>query len=154
VNNQSPTNKRPNLVIGIDPGIDTGVAIYDRSHKRLVYAQTLCFWTAHDLIHSYDPADVELFIEDPGLIKRNIYRGTRTDTVNEANLREKIAGNIGSNRREATLLIERFSGLAYTVHREKPTSAKWTPEQFELYTRHGKRVSEHVRDAARLCWQR
>lgn len=143
-------NRRTDLIIGVDPGVETGYALWCRSQKQFIELVTLTFWSAYDRILSFGPSDVEVFIENPDS-HRVMYR--RTESVEASNKREKMASNIGSNRREATLLIERLQTLGYTVTAVRPiTARKWTAEQFSRYTRYQGRTSQHVRDAGRLVF--
>jgi hypothetical protein len=141
---------RADIVIGIDPGVETGYAVWCRSRKQFLELVTLTFWTAYDRVTALSPTDVEIFIENPDS-KRSMYE--RTEMVQEQRKRERMATNIGSNRREASLLIERLRALGYTVTAVRPmTARKWTAEQFTRYTRHQGRTSQHVRDAGRLVF--
>lgn len=142
--------KRADIVIGVDPGVETGYAVWSRSNKRFTELLTLNFWTAYDRITAFLPSEIEIFIENPDS-KRSMYE--RTEVIREQRKRERVATNIGSNRREASLLIERLQMLGYTVQAVRPlTARKWTAEQFTRYTRHKGSTSQHVRDAGRLVF--
>jgi hypothetical protein len=143
--------KRADIFIGIDPGVETGYAVWCRSRKQFTELVTLSFWTAYDRIVANEPANVEIFIENPDLLPKALYR--RTGVIEHPLMRERMAKNVGSNRREASLLIERLQALGYTVTAVRPmTARKWTAEQFARYTRHEGRTSQHVRDAGRLVF--
>lgn len=143
--------KRAELAIGIDPGVETGFAVWSRVSRQFVELSTLSFWSAYDRVTAYQPEEIEIFIENPDS-KRSMYR--RTEFVEHSRQRERMATNIGSNRREATLLIERLQALDYTVHAIRPlTARKWDAAQFARYTKHSGRTSQHVRDAARIVFQ-
>lgn len=142
---------RPELVIGIDPGVETGYAVWSRARREFVELLTLSFWSAYDRILGYAQTDIEIFIENPDS-KRSMY--ARTETVEYQRQRERVAKNIGSNRREASLLIERLQALGYQVTPVSPVRArKWDSQQFNRYTKHEGRTSQHVRDAARIVWE-
>lgn len=142
--------KRADIVIGIDPGVETGYAEWSRSRKQFIELNTLSFWATHDRIVQFNPFDVEIFIENPDS-KRAMYQ--RTDEIEHARTREQIARKIGSNRREASLLIERFQSLGYTVRAVSPIKEKkWNAEVFRRLTKYKGRTSQHVRDAGRLVF--
>ena len=140
--------RRPEIVIGIDPGVETGFAVWSRSSKQFLELSTLSFWAAYDRVTAYQTDEIEIFIENPDS-QRAMY--VRTETVKIQRQRERIAKNIGSNRREATLLAERLTALGYAVRPVSPIKArKWDAAQFKRYTNYEGRTSQHVRDAARL----
>ncbi len=56
------------------------------------------------------------------------------------------------NKREATLMTQGLRGLGFCVDAVRPREAKWTSRYFRGITGYEGRVSEHVRDAARLSW--
>jgi hypothetical protein len=67
--------------------------------------------------------------------------------------RDRFNQNVGSVKRETSLLIERFESLGYEVKKVKPIRApKWTQEQLTRYTGWTERTSQHGRDAARLIF--
>lgn len=141
----------PDIAIGIDPGVDTGFAVWSRLDSKFIELSTLTFWTAYDRITQYAAGEVELFIENPNS-QRAMY--ARTDGIEHQRRRERVASNIGSNRREASLLIERLQALGYRVTAVSPYRArKWDAEQFKRYTGYEGSTSQHVRDAGRLVFQ-
>jgi hypothetical protein len=141
---------RAELFIGIDPGVETGYAVWSRSAGRFTELQTLSFWEAYDRITSFPTDGVEVFIENPDS-KRAMY--VRTEAVEFQRQRERVAKNIGSNRREASLLIERLIALGYRVTAVSPTKeAKWNAQIFKRLTNYQGRTSQHTRDAGRLVF--
>jgi hypothetical protein len=137
--------------IGIDPGEETGVAVYDRKEKRIVQVYTSNFWelyTTAKNVWKNDFDDAILVIETPkrtGLYERyNVKQGPA--------LREKIASDAGSNAREADLLATGLERLGFTVRRVKPTNSKWDAKKLKMVTGIEHRTNQHVRDAIQLCW--
>lgn len=132
--------------IGIDPGVKTGVAIY--FHEESIWVlNTMSFWAIVDLVESYDPHLTGIAIETPNT-KRVLY--SRKDGDSEGRGRERMAANVGSNRREAALLAERFESLGYPVIRVTPTRTKWTAADLKRETGITERTNEHERDAVRI----
>lgn len=139
-------------IVGIDPGVHTGFAVYAR--KPIDYRwhlETLAFWGCFDRLESIsgDRGLIGVVIEVPNA-KRVLYK--RKDGESAGRGRERMAANVGSNRREAELLAERIEQLGYTVIRTAPTKSKWNAKELQRITGITERTNEHVRDAVRLVW--
>ncbi|MER3478838.1 MAG: hypothetical protein C4287_23225 [Leptolyngbya sp. ERB_1_2] len=156
------TNRRQAaFIFGIDPGEHTGFAIYDVAERRFRELRTFHHdrykWTGmHRLLRfiesvipsEYLPDEVSILIEHPG---RFLYR--RTVSNGRALGGDRHILNIGGVRREAELI---YGYLAYMrqlpfVQLVPPVNEpKWTAAEAQRWT--GRRdVSQHARDAARLC---
>jgi hypothetical protein len=135
------------FIIGIDGGRKTGVAVFCRASKSFVSIETLDFWKAHDyILANFTPETAEIVIE-----KLNERAALYARTSNKA--RDKIAANVGSVRRETSLLIERFISKGFTVRTPAPVrAAKWTAKDLKRFTGWTKQTSEHGRDAARIIF--
>ena len=136
------------FVIGIDPGVSTGFAVYDRQLKRIDYMNTLTFWAVYDWFIKYAEDDWLIYIESPP--KTRLYE--RQDKETGERRREKIAANVGSNSREAELLADGIERMGFEVKRVKPTRKKWTAQQLKIYTGIKIQTNQHVRDAIALVW--
>jgi hypothetical protein len=141
---------KPRFLIGIDPGAQTGLAIYDRQQKKLVELRTTDFWNAYGFVTLHDEKRVEVFIENPGLIRRPVYQ--RLSGESGANRREKVASNIGENRREAELLIQGIKARGFNVREIKPTQKKMDAKDFKRITGYVGSTNQHVRDAGMLVF--
>lgn len=139
----------PVLVIGIDPGAQTGYAVFDVLLSELTEARTMTFWEVVERAKELSPRLTYFVVEDPAQNRPVFLHGQPT-----APQRERIAQNVGMNKREATLLIEGLHRLGFSVVRVKPTEEKWSSNMFRGVTGYDKRVSQHARDAARLCFGR
>ena len=147
------------IFIGIDPGRNTGFAVWDAQKKEFFEMHTFDFWKTVSLLERYAALDdsalevenrkleIHVVIEDPNQNKPTFSKHRQSATV-----REKISQNIGANKRDAQLLIELAKNLGLTVHAIRPDRAKWTAETFKSYTGYHGRTSEHSRDAARLVY--
>jgi hypothetical protein len=142
---------RKPFVVGLDPGKETGFALYQRKGRKLLELRTLDFWAAYDFILARHPqSETELVIEQPNSA-RPMYE--RTDDVEGQRVRELMAKKIGGNRREAELLVERFIAQGYEVRAVAPVHAKkWDAEEFKRMTGWPKPTNQHCRDAARLVF--
>jgi hypothetical protein len=150
---------RKRFIIGIDPGIRTGFAVFDSNAGALIRVETLTFWTAHDAIFTQFTADETIIrIENPN---RNIpvWRTGRSQiSPGEAGravaIQNRVASSVGKNKAHAQLLIERFESWGFEVEQVKPSRRKWSPEEFRAATRWALKSSEHSRDAASLIYRR
>lgn len=138
------------VFIGIDPGVQTGLAAWFPREEELKIWPALSFWDAYDAIWDYvvQHYDVTLVIEDPGGNKPVFHRGK----AGRENLR--IAQNVGSNKRDAALWIALFEKQCWHYEAFTPKGSKWTKQYFETITGYKGRSSSHARDAARFVYGR
>ena len=152
----------PALIVGLDPGEQTGVAAYDPTEGRLKYCTSLGFWAMvrwfETELGPIKPLDglapgpvVIVVIEDarklPIYGRHGAVRGAR---------RDKLARNVGRIDRDTGLWVEYLSRRGYQVLLARPSRAqqKWSTETFKKITRYQGRTNQHGRDAARLSWER
>jgi hypothetical protein len=148
------------VLVGIDPGLKTGVCAWDTKLKKIVFIKTMDFWEVIDYFsqmkHTSDVTNqqVKAVIENSALNKPTFVKpGGNT------NLKmQKISRNVGSNQRESVLLIEGVRRLGFSVEEIRPTGKhgvkrKWSAEYFEKLTGISK-ASQHARDAAMLVFGR
>jgi hypothetical protein len=132
------------ITIGIDPGVNTGIAVaVDGVLERV---ETCRFWEAHCLIMALHagPDAVELVIEDP--------RGQRVapSQYNSARLR-----GVGSVERDAKLWIEYAEHYGIPYRAVKPGKLrKIDAATFAKLTGWTGRTSEHARAAAMMVHER
>lgn len=138
--------KKP-FVWGIDGGVSTGLAKWDRRNRKFVEILTLDFWAAYEHVLQDDPQTTEIIIEAPRLISPTFSYGESARRK-----REKIAGNIGGVKRESQLLADGFRRKGFTVTEEKPHGPKWPDEYFKRVTGWQGRTSQHGRDAGKLVF--
>lgn len=131
--------------IGVDCGVQTGVAVYDLPNKVFQAILTLNFHTALRFIRQFETYAVEVCVE---WLNPNAALYGRTATASH-----KIAANIGAVRRETALFVGELETDGYTVRKVSPVKAKkWTQADLERYTGWTKQTSEHSRDAARIVF--
>jgi hypothetical protein len=140
--------------IGIDPGVNTGVAVWSRTEKRLTDMRTFTAVGAEDYVRhiiEHSECDVMVVVEDARM--RRVFHGGAE--------RYQGAGSVKCDSRRWQEFCK-HNGYAYAL--VPPTSALNTiaahVENFERYTgylcRNGKKivVSEHARCAGMLVFQR
>ena len=145
---------------GVDPGIKTGYAEWDAVKQQFTEVKTANFWTVYNeaelplRMFPHDLLTTVYVIENPALNSPVFDRG-----VERKDHAQTIARHVGSNQREAQLLIEGIRILGYQVIEVKPkkTSSrkgKITHEDFVRLTRYKGRTSQHARDAAMMVFGR
>lgn len=144
-----PQMKKPQYVVGIDPGTKTGYAVYNRETKSISEMATLDFWSVYKRVLEYfEPHGVIVMVEVPKHSRLHEYQDEKTGD----RLREKIAGDVGGIAREARLLADGLELAGYQVRRVVPSRSKWTAKDLQQRTRITARTNEHVRDAISLCY--
>lgn len=140
--------------LGIDPGVKTGFAVWDSKNKVFHNYGETDFWGMVDFLYScIERNDITVVIEDPNQNKPVFDKDTPEnifDRNKARRTREKIAQNIGSNKREASLLIEYCQLKEIPCISVKPTTKKWDKALFKAATKITEEVSQHTRDAAKL----
>lgn len=135
-------------LIGIDGGVLTGFAVYDRKARHLTRVDTTTFWGAYEAVRIYNITSTAVIIEAPQLNRPVFDR----DSADSHKKHGRLAMNVGSVKRESQLLAEGLRRAGYLVIEEKPTTAKWDAMYFARVTGWPKRCSQHARDAAKLVF--
>ena len=141
----------PRLFIGIDAGVQTGLAVWNAVAERFEVLTTSTFWEAIALVETYPAGEVVVVVEDSSLNKSTFAHNTPR-TLQAARRREKISRDVGQNQREAKLLADGLARRGYRVLRIRPRSRKLGAEPFKRLTRYQGRTSQHGRDAAMLVF--
>jgi hypothetical protein len=131
--------------IGIDPGVRTGVAVWDRQDRRFDQLLTTDIDTAWDIIQKYDPETTVIYIENPNM-RRWFGKSSR----------ERLQG-AGSVKRDYSVWKRRLDASDYywTAIEPKSVMSCSTDTQFKLITRYsGKVTSQHSRDAGMMVFGR
>jgi hypothetical protein len=144
VNNYEARNY--NILIGIDPGQHNGMFLYNKKRAEY-YCKTVSFWELIRELSERKKDNILVYIENPNLNKPYFNRevGFRAST--------KIAQNVGSNKRDSQLIIEYMQINEIPYIEIRPTTSKWTDNEFKQITGIRERLSQHVRDAAKLIWR-
>lgn len=145
-----PTEKT--LLVGIDPGSSTGLAVFDTDAGDGTGALTRCealpFWEAAEAVTSISADVAGVVLEDArriGLYAKRGERGAR---------RDRIARSVGMIDRDVQLWLDLCGRLGLPVATVEPSRKKWDAETFRRLTGWEGRTNEHARDAARLVFGR
>ena len=135
------------LTVGIDAGVETGIAVYDARRNKITQTHSTDFFGVFKFIREFGKEEINIVVEVPPAF---IYQRNASQ---KGAVRDKHAILIGGNRREAQLLARGIKILGYRVREVLPVRAKkWTAEQFKRYLGFDERTNQHVRDAARLAY--
>lgn len=141
-------------IVGLDPGVHTGLAIWSRTDRKLVDVQTTTITAAMAMVK---------MMADFGSLHSVVFEDARLRKwFGEADARHRRSGagireGVGSVKRDCSIWEEFLSGLEGVPF--KPVSpqskgAKLDAAQFAKLTGWAGRTSEHGRDAAMLVWKR
>jgi len=141
------------IYIGLDPGVNTGMAIWDPHKKIITYAKTLSFWDVIQklMILKDEEPELHVVIENPAGNKP-VFRTKFAGQTGNDRVMDKITQNIGSNKRDGQLLAEFCANANIPLTLVTPSKKKYTKETFEKLTRYTTLTSQHSRDAAMLVW--
>lgn len=130
------------LFIGIDPGVTTGLAVWDSDARKLLEVTSYSILSAMDKVLTYPDPKV-IMMEDARL--RDWYKGGR----------EKLQG-VGSVKRDCKIWDEfaELRGIPIARVAPKNNRTKMRADAFEKVTKWQARTNEHARDAAMLVWGR
>jgi len=130
------------IVIGIDPGVNTGIAVYNRSIKKIEELRTMQLHDAFELILSYRSLIKLVRIEDA---RKRKWLGPNAD--------EKQQG-AGSVKRDCKawedFLIAK--GIPFELVPPGKARTKIHAKYFNQLTGWTKVTSNHARDAGMLVW--
>lgn len=132
------------LIVGIDPGVHTGLAVWDAAERRL-----------HDVAsHGIVEAMVRVEgIHRQGLLRMVVFEDARLRTWFGNKGREALQG-AGSVKRDCQVWAEWLGHLGCPYKAVSPQSKgkKLDAPSFERLTKWDRRTNEHARDAAMLVW--
>ena len=142
----------PGLVLGLDPGVTTGTALWDPAAGALLdlssapVLDVIAAAYARDEGESALPADLALVVVEDnrgvGIYGRHAaVRGPRRDA---------IARDVGRVEMCADLIAAAYREAGHPVVTRPPRGKKWDAETLARLTGWADRSNEHGRDAARL----
>lgn len=144
--------------LGVDPGVNTGAALWNAEERRFLFVRALSFWDAIDELYrthvnliTYGKRLMAV-IENPRAISA-MYKGNYDDK--QGRIRTSVAQDIGSNKRDCQLMMEfclRNNILTRAVTPGKHSGSKMNAESFKSYTKWPERTNQHGRDAAMLVF--
>ena len=136
------------LLVGIDPGEHTGLAVYDPAARRLVECCTLPLHRALRRVEDLAAAgEIRVVFEDAR--QRTWFAPERS----RAEYRGKLMG-AGAAKRDARIWEEFLQdrGIPFSARGPRAGATKWPADYWQRVTGWTGRTSEHARDAALLVF--
>lgn len=142
------------IYIGIDTGVNTGVALWDNRKRSLELVTSMPIHKAMELVKLHQVKAQEngtklvVRVEDP---RQRTWFGTERMSREEE--RKKLQG-VGSVKRDASIWDEflKDQGIEYEMVAPKRNITKLTQATFKQYTGWKSKTNEHGRDAAMLVF--
>lgn len=138
--------KKYKWIIGIDPGINTGYAIWEVEDKRFWIIQSIMI---HEAIKSF------LTYKETGLLNQIFVRveDARKRKWFGKSGREQLQG-AGSIKRDAKIWEDFLTdlGIDFEMVAPKNNKTKLDAKKFALITKFEGKTNEHGRDAGMLCF--
>lgn len=135
------------FIVGIDPGVTTGLALWEHGPKRLEDVSSMGIVDALirvQLMHS------------AGSLHSVVYEDARLRTGYFGERAKHNQQGAGSIKRDCSVWAEWLGmlGCAYKAVSPRAKGPKLNAEQFAKLTGWQGRTNEHGRDAAMLVWKR
>lgn len=129
------------LIIGIDPGTHTGIAVYDKATKEIIFLKTVGIIEAIDKVRELKSDTVLVRFEDARL--RRWYGNSG---------REQLQG-AGSIKRDCAIWegFLKKENIPFEAVAPRNIMTKMEAGYFAKLTGYTGLTSEHSRDAAMLC---
>lgn len=133
--------------IGLDPGKNTGVAIWDTKVQAFVYLDTMPIHKALEFVKTFVDGTSRVYFEDAR--QRQYLPRER----NASEYRGKLMG-AGSVKRDSVIWQDALTdwGIPFTMVPPRAGATKWTADTFRRITGYTGRTSNHARDAALLVY--
>ena len=138
---QRPTGSVYYYIIGVDPGVETGFAVYCISNMKLLKVCSMSQLEAFDEVMLWkERGKIRVIVEDARLISGIAVR--------------KVGA--GSVRRSCQLWQDFLlkNGLDFSLERPKRHLTKLDADAFKRYTGWSESSNSHGRDAGMICYRR
>ena len=143
------------ILIGIDPGEHTGLAIWDVRHKNFLRIETMSLHRALNLVRYWWEESQDKEFKMAVIFEDARQRKWFPREKNVSEYRGKLMG-AGAAKRDARIWEEFLTdyGIPFTAHKPQAGGTKWSADYFAQVTGWTGRTSEHARDAALLVYGR
>lgn len=141
------------IYIGIDPGENTGMAVWDSHSRKFLEVATLPLWKALEEVKRWHyacllaPVKVDFLVVFEDARQRTWFK----PEVSRSEYRGKLMG-AGAAKRDSKIWEEFLEAqhIAFRARAPHAGGTKWDKEYWYQVTKWKGRTSEHARDAALL----
>lgn len=135
--------------IGIDPGVKTGLAVWDVMAMHFERIESMSIVRAMREVAAIKAArrDGELFVMFEDARKRKVFNAA-DDRSKKPGVRE----GVGSVKRDSAIWEEFLLDLGVPYKARAPMATKWSADQFRRTTKWERQTSEHARDAGMIVY--
>lgn len=138
------------ITIGIDPGKETGFAVYDHLEKRLIVLDTVDFWTAYSwTLYYWRRRTIRCVVIEVPSNKHVFHKPGANAAANQ-----RMGVHVGSVIREAELLAIGIELNGINVKRVEPVGKRDAAAFKEAFPEWTGRSNQHNRDAAFMTLRR
>jgi hypothetical protein len=136
----------PKIYIGIDPGVHTGIAVWNVATQSFTALKSANIVAAMEYVRSLDRGSLTLVIEDSNIRVHG----------NPAFMRKESLQGAGSVKRDGKIWREFAEHFGYTAMyiSQLQKGKKWDAATFKAITKEPKGYNPHIRDAAKLVFGR
>lgn len=138
------------ITIGIDPGKETGFAVYDHMEKKLIDLRTLDFWSAYALVVEYSKTRTIKCIVIEAPKNKHVFHKPGAN----ASANQRMGVHVGSVLREAELLAAGLKGWTFNVKEVEPVGKRSHEDFIKAFPEWKGRTNSHTRDAAFMTLRR
>lgn len=135
------------ILVGIDPGVETGFALWKTSPAELLSVESWSILNAMKLLANMR-AEVGLVIVEDARKRKWYGHMDREQSKYGAGVRE----GVGSVKRDCAIWEEYLQGLGLPFEMRYPSGTKLKSEPFARLTGFAGRTNEHGRDAAMIVF--
>ena len=152
---KGPSDAGLRFLVGIDPGQETGIAVWDEQHRWWTMIETYNF---HELMKWAETVSPETRGQMVVVVESAKQLPIYHNKHGQAGKGIKLARSIGENNRECELVIGELKRKGFNVFVFVPASnwqnknAKWSAADLARQTGYTDRTNEHERDALRFAW--
>lgn len=141
------------IIVGIDPGVATGFAVWDSIARKLTRVESLAIHNALwevEQIHRAFGRIVPVIFEDA---RQRTWFGHARD-LNQQKYGAGVREGVGSVKRDAGIWEDFLedNGVPYIARKPSSGATKWKADVFARTTGWTARTNEHGRDAALLVY--
>jgi hypothetical protein len=140
------------ILVGIDPGVTTGLARWDATAQRLLSVESMPIHRAMDQIRAWrEGFPFDRLAPGPLVIFEDA-RNHRVFNGRNARAGASVLQGVGSIKRDCSIWEDFLTdqGVPFVMRVPNSAATKWTAEYFNRVTGWTIRTNNHARDAATL----